>query len=228
MLCVHRQQWTEAQELIDLTRDLLDTEVTSLSLESYQRVYPTMVAVQMLAELEEVIEYKLLPERQPVVREMWWQRLQGCQRVVEDWQRIMNVRSLVISPQTDQRTWLKYASLCRNSGRLHLSHRTLVEILGVDPTKNLDQPLPTEHPQATFAYCKHLWRASEKTAAFNQLQVFVRRFLHPRTLQLAQEVRAGKDDKVKTAQHEEMGTLLARCYHRLGAWQENIQASDKE
>ena len=76
VLCVHRQQWSEAQELIDLTRDLLDTEVTSLSLESYQRAYPTMVAVQMLAELEEVIEYKLLPERQPVIREMWWQRLQ--------------------------------------------------------------------------------------------------------------------------------------------------------
>ena len=68
----------------------------------------------MLAELEEVIEYKLLPERQPVIREMWWQRLQGCQRLVEDWQRIMNVRSLVISPQTDQRTWLKYSSLCRD------------------------------------------------------------------------------------------------------------------
>ena len=113
VLCVHRRQWSEAQELIDLTRDLLDTEVTSLSLESYQRAYPTMVSVQMLAELEEVIEYKLLPERQPVIREMWWQRLQGCQRLVEDWQRIMNVRSLVISPQTDQRTWLKYSSLCR-------------------------------------------------------------------------------------------------------------------
>ena len=41
-----------------------------------QRAYPTMVSVQMLAELEEVIEYKLLPERQPVIREMWWQRLQ--------------------------------------------------------------------------------------------------------------------------------------------------------
>jgi hypothetical protein len=31
----------------------------------------------MLAELEEVIEYKLVPERRPVIKEMWWQRLQG-------------------------------------------------------------------------------------------------------------------------------------------------------
>ena len=83
VLCVHQEQFTKAQDLIDVTRDMLDTEVTALSLESYQRAYPTMVCVQMLAELEEVIEYKLAPDRRPVIREMWWQRLQGCQRVVE-------------------------------------------------------------------------------------------------------------------------------------------------
>jgi hypothetical protein len=31
----------------------------------------------MLAELEEVIEYKLVPERRPVIKEMWWHRLKG-------------------------------------------------------------------------------------------------------------------------------------------------------
>jgi len=35
-----------------------------------------MVAVQMLAELEEVIQYKILPERRAPIRKMWWQRLQ--------------------------------------------------------------------------------------------------------------------------------------------------------
>ena len=68
VLCVHREQWDEAQELVDLARSLLDTEVTALSLESYQRVYPAMVTVQMLAELEEVVEYKLMPERQQAIR----------------------------------------------------------------------------------------------------------------------------------------------------------------
>ena len=52
----------------------------------------TMVCVQMLSELEEVIDYKLVAERRPIIRDMWWNRLQGCQRVVEDWQRIMQVR----------------------------------------------------------------------------------------------------------------------------------------
>ena len=135
VLCVHQEKWNEAQKLIDLTRDMLDTELTALSLESYQRAYPSMVCVQMLAELEEVIAFKLVPERRETIKEMWWQRLQGCQRVVDDWQRILMVRSMVIKPQEDERTWLKYASLCRKSGRLHLSHKTLVAILGYIATK---------------------------------------------------------------------------------------------
>ena len=50
-----------------------------------------MVNVQMLAELEEVMQYKLVPERRPAIQQMWWDRLQGCQQVVEDWQRIIQV-----------------------------------------------------------------------------------------------------------------------------------------
>lgn len=96
----------------------MDTELTALAGESYQRAYTAMVQVQMLSELEEVMQYKLVSERRPVIRQMWWQRLSGCQRVVEDWQKIIQVRTLVVSPQEDVHTWLKYASLCRKSNRL--------------------------------------------------------------------------------------------------------------
>lgn len=87
---------------------------------------------------------------------------QGCQRVVEDWQKILQVRSLVLSPQEDMKSWLKYASLCRKSGRLALSHKTLVTLLGTDPSKQADQPLPTTYPQVTFAYMKHMWNENKK------------------------------------------------------------------
>lgn len=63
-------------QLIDSARDLLDTELTAMAGESYQRAYGAMVSVQMLAELEEVVQYKLVPERQPTIRNMWWDRLQ--------------------------------------------------------------------------------------------------------------------------------------------------------
>lgn len=74
--CNYREQYGQAQTLIDSARDLLDTELTALSGESYQRAYGAMVSVQMLAELEEVIQYKILPERRVPIRKMWWQRLQ--------------------------------------------------------------------------------------------------------------------------------------------------------
>ena len=86
---------------------------------------------------------------------------------------MFQVRSLVISPQDDQRTWLKYASLCRNAGRLQLSHKTLVTILGKDPLDNLEVPLPTQHPQATFAFTKHLWDTGMKEKGLQHLQSFV-------------------------------------------------------
>lgn len=72
----YSEQYSHAQVLIDSARDLLDTELTALSGESYQRAYGAMVSVQMLAELEEVIQYKILPERRSPIRKMWWQRLQ--------------------------------------------------------------------------------------------------------------------------------------------------------
>ncbi|PSN34470.1 Serine/threonine-protein kinase mTOR [Blattella germanica] len=131
-----------------------------------QRAYGAMVSVQMLAELEEVVQYKLIPERRSTIRKMWWDRLQGCQRVVEDWQRIIQVHTLVVSPQEDMYTWLKYASLCRKSGRLLLSHKTLVMLLGMDPSQNAEEPLPAHHPQVTFAYTKHMWMSGQREEAY--------------------------------------------------------------
>lgn len=63
-------------QFIDMCRDQLDTELTAMVGESYQRAYNTMVAVQMLAELEEVIQYKLVPERRQPITQIWWERLQ--------------------------------------------------------------------------------------------------------------------------------------------------------
>ena len=47
VLCVHHQDYDTAHQLIEVTRDMLDTELTALSAESYQRAYPTMVQVDM-------------------------------------------------------------------------------------------------------------------------------------------------------------------------------------
>ena len=47
IVAINREQWSQAQSLIELTRELLYNEVSALSLESYQRAYPAVVCVQV-------------------------------------------------------------------------------------------------------------------------------------------------------------------------------------
>ncbi len=48
---------------------------------------------------------------------MWAGRMQGVQRNVEVWQALLSVRGLLLDMHEDTATWLKFASLCRKSGR---------------------------------------------------------------------------------------------------------------
>lgn len=218
VLAVHHNDFETAQRLIDETRMLLDTELTAMAGESYERAYGAMVCVQMLAELEEVIQYKLIPERREIIKKMWWKRLQGGQRLVEDWQRIIQVHSLVVSPQEDIHTWLKYASLCRKSGSLKLSHKTLVMLLGTDPSQHPDDPLPTIQPHVTFAYSKHLWMAGQEGKAFEKLSDFVNNFA----------AHALKTSNQQVPLEDENCRLLARCYMKLGLWQNKVQGLNED
>jgi hypothetical protein len=61
-----------------------------------------------------------------------FESVQGCQADVEVWQRILQVRSLVLQPQDDPVMWIKFANLCRKSGRMQLADKTISSLL---PTK---------------------------------------------------------------------------------------------
>jgi hypothetical protein len=54
------------------------------------------------------------------------------------WQSLLAVRTLVLPPTDDVETWLKFASLCRKSGRDRQARATLVKLLQVgDPHSSL-------------------------------------------------------------------------------------------
>lgn len=74
VLQVHKNEFHNAQNLIDKARALIDNDLTAMAGESYSRAYGAMVQVQMLSELEEVIQYKLVPERRDMIKQKWWQR----------------------------------------------------------------------------------------------------------------------------------------------------------
>lgn len=204
IIAVHRNQFAAAQQFIDKTRDLLDTELTALVNESYNRSYNVVVRVQMLAELEEMIAYKQLhdnPEAQQFIRNTWNRRLKGSQRNVDVWQRFLKVRALVVSYQEDMDVWIKYANLCRKSGRFNLCQKTLLSLYGSDPEQSKDQSIYFQFPQVTYSYLKYYWASGNRQDAFQRL------------VQFTGHMSEHEDARAHHA------SLLARCHLKLGEWQ---------
>lgn len=73
ILAIHRKSYTEALRHVEESRAVLEGELVSVVNEGYERAYATLVKVQQLTELEEVIDYKLSaddPQRRQVVRRL--------------------------------------------------------------------------------------------------------------------------------------------------------------
>jgi FKBP12-rapamycin complex-associated protein len=135
ILNIHNNRFEIATEEIAKARKGLDTELSSLLGESYQRAYLPMMRVQMLAELEEIILYKQSDgnlEKQASMRNTWMKRLKGLQPNPEVWQRMMKVRQLVIGPHESMDMWIKYTNLCRKNERLGLAEKALQKLLKID------------------------------------------------------------------------------------------------
>jgi FKBP12-rapamycin complex-associated protein len=112
--------------------------------------------------------------------------LKGCKRDVEVWQRILKVRALVVTPRENIEMWVKFANLCRKSGRLGLAEKTLNSLLGDDqpaiggPVRfflsslflarlnSLPFQAMSGPPQVIYSHLKYQWAtgAREETLAF--------------------------------------------------------------
>jgi len=190
---LHMDRYEEAQNFINKTRALLDTELRALVGESYKRAYKVVVKVQQLSEMEEIIDYKKnedFADRRATIKEIWTKRLFGCQRNVEVWQDMLSVRKMVIPPNEDVDNWLKFASLCRKSGQIKLSKKTLSNLMK-------DPEVVSNHPQVTVAYFKHIWDEGHHHQAFERLRDF-------------------------TKVIETDAELLSKCYLTLGQWQKEL------
>ncbi|KAF4129064.1 FATC domain-containing protein [Phytophthora infestans] len=203
VLAVHRGNFDQATTLIDATRKTLDTKLGALVGESYSRAYRSMVTLQQLSELEEVVTYKKLRAQISKGEEaarykrhlmrMWRDRLSGCKRVVEVWQQLIAVRALILSPHEDIDTYLQFASLCRQSGNLSLSLKVFTnalhvhggsgsngtgisEMLSVAPSSSAATSFgfgEKDRNRVAFAYLKHLWAAGQKQEALSDLHRLV-------------------------------------------------------
>ena len=225
VLGVHRSRRHQAKRLIARARDSLDHELTALVSESYDRAYDLVVRTQMLSELEEALAYKLdfcdQPDRQATMRQIWMRRLEGCELDVEVWQRILSVRSIVLTPVDDTETWIKFANLCRKSGRMVLAEKTLNSLLGPDAAAPMDAVGgPKAPPAVIYAHLKFMWAYGAQTESLSYLREF--------TASLAEDLGlAGVDEHGSLVMPDlsaaprlgDFARLLARCYFKLAEWQ---------
>ncbi|KAE8453627.1 hypothetical protein EG329_009138 [Mollisiaceae sp. DMI_Dod_QoI] len=191
ILALHRNQFRETAMYVQKVREGLDTELSALVSESYNRAYTVVVRVQMLAELEELIVYKQSnnnPAKQETMRATWEKRLLGCQRNVEVWQRMFKLRTLVITPAENMPMMIKFSNLCRKSGRMGLAEKHLKMLIGTDDS--LDKLLPyighqndpgselvrpiikNVPPPVQYAVLKYQWAAGKQDLALDALKAF--------------------------------------------------------
>lgn len=157
ILYLHKNDYDNASKHILNARDLLVTEISALINESYNRAYSVIVRTQIITEFEEIIKYKQLPpnsEKKLHYQNLWTKRLLGCQKNVDLWQRVLRVRSLVIKPKQDLQIWIKFANLCRKSGRMRLANKALNMLLegGNDPSLPNTVKAPPSCLRATKIY----------------------------------------------------------------------------
>lgn len=176
ILALHRNQFEDASGYIEKAREGLDTELSALLGESYNRAYTVVVRVQMLAELEEIITYKKSAgngQKQATMRATWTRRLKGCQSNVEVWQRMLKVRALVISPKENIDMWIKFANLCRKSGRIGLAEKSL-NALQMDGNGSVATSLygTSGVPEVMYAQLKYQWTVGHHQSALQHLRDF--------------------------------------------------------
>lgn len=254
ILSLYRNHFERASAHIEKAREALDTELSALLGESYNRAYGVVVRVQMLAELEEIITYKKSsgnPLKQATMRATWTKRLKGCQRNPEVWQRMLKVRALVISPQENIDMWIKFANLCRKSGRMGLADKSLELLRNVRADTDSNRLSgSTGAPEVLYAKLKHQWADFRKEDSLQRLRDF--------TVELSNQLsalnsRASEDlDKEPTTwdhasnwdpnapifpvipfgpkpsspESAKMTKLLAKCYLKQGEWLTALKDGD--
>lgn len=224
ILALHRNLFPQAQQFIDKTRELLDTELKALVGESYNRAYTVVVRIQMLSELEEIIFYKQIndqPDRQKLIRTSWMDRLRGCQRNVEVWQRILKVRSLVVSPKDDVDIWIKFASLCQKSGRGGLSQKTLSSLLHIESKEFTALTISESRPEVIYACLRHQWWLGKKSNAYSQMKDLTKYLVETMQVESFSDIQNYIENNKSVADVKQV-KLLARCYQRLGEWQKSM------
>ncbi len=185
--------------------------------------------MQVLAELEEVVQYERYSEegnfkKQKLILNCWNNRLSRCQLTVDVWQRILKLRSMVIEPIVDYKLWINFAMQCRKNKRLHLCYKILEKLL-TDGKGSFNDPIDLEQinirtaqPAIVYGFIKYYWGnpVHDKREVLKYLKRYCE-FLSRHVDQFDYEKH------FKNFNKNDMISISSRCYHKAGLYELNLQ-----
>ncbi|EGT38365.1 hypothetical protein CAEBREN_29363 [Caenorhabditis brenneri] len=156
------------------------------------------------------------PERRPRIALLWSRRLQGCRRNVEQWQRLIMLRGLVLSPQEMHPLRVKFSSMCRKQGKNSMSRAVLRELLNLPTNADLmGARAPYDKPLLVLALAKQLYQDDQKDAAIRALEELANHW-NKRVNPIPQP--SGKE--LVPPSTKEPARICAKVLLKLGEWTE--------
>ncbi|CAJ1013169.1 Domain (DUF3385)/FAT domain/FKBP12-rapamycin binding domain [Leishmania naiffi] len=173
VLATHKLQFHDAVPLIQNCRKRLDSTLSALVAESYDRAYGLFVGIQQLSELEELAFVADNPQGLNHWQELWEKRLAAM--AYEGWPGTLANHTLVIPLGQELEMWLRFVSLSRVHGRDRTSRDILFELLGKRSiAAALEQPrLP--QPPIALATCQHFYDINERERAVELLETYLKK-----------------------------------------------------
>ena len=62
------------------------------------------------------------------MKDRWWKRLQGCERRVDVWQKILSVRGLLFNKVENMKGWLGLAKMALEAKQMQLAKRIVDQL----------------------------------------------------------------------------------------------------
>lgn len=201
VISVYNDEFVKARAFIEKARVAITPTLIAMLGESYSRAYETIVRVQQLTELEEIIAYKQFrsEDARRTMREMWRRRLTVIAQNVEAWQDVLSVRALVLPKKTEAEQWVQYSHIVKKNNRFRRATKILEDL--IVEMSGIKDPFPTipdsVDPMVRHSYLELISNIPEMaTQAYNEMVRWVSSF---------------RVQNVPT-------TIQAKCYLNLCEW----------
>lgn len=226
---IHCNNFKDAEDHLKKTRELIMKDITNMGNESYSRLYNLITRVQVVTELEEVIEYKSAStktNKRNRIKHMWNKRINGVQKNVDIWSNFLQVRSLVLSPKEQSDISIKFANLCRKSGRLALCNSILNDLM--DPIDSIDQTQKAiAPPTVIYAKIKYLWACDSHKEALDNLLILTSKMMADLGFDRSNIITKVNFStcNIPPTELSFYKELLARCFVKQAKWMVHLEPS---